>query len=325
MATASPTSPAPASAASPSTAGGHTGAHTRHRLFSMSRVLTIAGGTFTQLVRMKVFYFMAIFAVAVIAASFAFADLETEGQLKLLKDVSLAAMSLFSMLFAIAGTALLLPRDIEDRTIYTILCKPVPRLEYLMGKLLGVVWLILISLLLMDVLFSVVLYLKAQSILATQLEVLKSLRDSGRDVTDASIAQVQDTILTQGLSWNLQYGVLAVFLKSAVLTGVTLLLSTFASSTIFTIMSSLAVMIIGQAQSLARDVFLGTDASMIPKMIAGAVALVFPDFKSFDIVDAVVSGTPVAGLIMLKMAGLTLVYLVVHLMAAYVMFSDKEL
>ena len=72
------------------------GPYPRHRRFSLPRVLTLAGGTFTQLVRMKVFYFMALFAVAVIAASFAFADLQTDGQLKLLKDVSLASMSLFS-------------------------------------------------------------------------------------------------------------------------------------------------------------------------------------------------------------------------------------
>lgn len=300
-------------------------APTRHRIFSPGRVITIAGGTFTQLVRMKVFYFMAIFAVAVIASSFAFADLETEGQLKLLKDVSLAAMSLFSMLFAIAGTALLLPRDIEDRTIYTILCKPVPRLEYLLGKMLGVVWLILISLLLMDTLFCVVLHLKTQSIISTQMEVLSAMKFPSPDARDASISQVQETILKQGMTWNLQFGVLAVFLKAVVLTGTTLLLSTFASSTIFTIMSSLAVMIIGQAQSLARDVFLGQDASTVPRIIAGAVSLVFPDFKGFDIVDAVVSGTVVEGLIMLKMTGLTLVYMVIHLLAAYVMFSDKEI
>ena len=44
------------------------GPYPRHRRFSLPRVLTLAGGTFTQLVRMKVFYFMALFAVAVIAA-----------------------------------------------------------------------------------------------------------------------------------------------------------------------------------------------------------------------------------------------------------------
>lgn len=297
----------------------------RHRRFSLSRILTLAGGTFTQLVRMKVFYFMAIFAVTVIAASFAFADLQTDGQLKLLKDVSLASMSLFSMLFAIAGTALLIPRDIEDRTLYTILCKPVPRLEYLLGKLLGVVFLIFISLVLMDALFSAVLYLKEQAIIAQQIAVLQQRQFASREILEQNLAAVAEAVNGQGLTWNLQHGVVAIFLKATVLTGVTLLVSTFASSTIFTIMTSLAIMVIGQAQSLARDVFLGPEASFGPRLIGGAVALLFPDFKAFDIVDAVVTGSIVPALVMVKMSGLTVVYLVIHLMAAYVIFSDKEL
>ena len=312
MATASPDiSPAPL--------------HRQHVWFSPLRILTLAGGTFTQLVRMKVFYFMAIFAVAVIAASFAFADLQTDGQLKLLKDVSLASMSLFSMLFAIAGTALLIPRDIEDRTLYTILCKPVPRLEYLLGKLLGVVILIFISLVLMDALFSVVLYFKEQAIISEQVTALQNRKFATREDFEANLASVTEAMVGEGLTWQLQNGVIAIFLKATVLTGVTLLVSTFASSTIFTIMVSLAIMVIGQAQSLARDVLIGQDASLIPRLIAGAVSLLFPDFKAFDIVDAVVTGTPVPALIMGKMAGLTIVYLVIHLMAAYVLFSDKEL
>jgi len=299
--------------------------HRRHIRFSSSRILTLAGGTFTQLVRMKVFYFMAIFAVAVIAASFAFADLQTDGQLKLLKDVSLASMSLFSMLFAIAGTALLIPRDIEDRTLYTILCKPVPRLEYLLGKLLGVVFLIFISLILMDGLFSAVLYLKEKAIFAEQIGALDPGKFPTRELYEANVADIFDSMQGQGLTWNLQNGVLAIFLKAIVLTGVTLLVSTFASSTIFTIMASLAIMVIGQAQSLARDTLLGQEASIVPRLIAGGVSLLFPDFKGFDIVDAVVTGSAVPALVMGKMAGLTVVYLVVHLMAAYVIFSDKEL
>ena len=55
----------------------------------------------------------------------------------MLKDVSLGAMSIFTSLLAIVATAQLLPRDLEDRTIYTILAKPVPRYEYLIGKLAG--------------------------------------------------------------------------------------------------------------------------------------------------------------------------------------------
>ena len=90
-------------------------------------------------------------------------------------------------------------------------------------------------------------------------------------------------------------------------------------------MTSLAIMVIGQAQSIARDVLLGEDASAVPRLIAGGISLLFPDFKGFDIVDAVVTGSAVPALVMAKMAGLTIVYLVIHLMAAYVIFSDKEL
>jgi ABC-2 family transporter protein len=309
----------------PPSASTHSPPAGRHQWFSIHRVLTLAGGTFTQLVRMKVFYFMALFAVAVIASSFAFADLETDGQLKLLKDVSLASMSLFSMLFAIAGTALLIPRDIEDRTLYTILCKPVPRLEYLIGKLLGMVFLIFISLVLMDLVFCVVLYLKEQLIVSQLIEVLKHRKFASQDLFEANRAAILESMEGQGLTWSLQNGVFAIFLKATVLTGVTLLVSTFASSTIFTIMSSLAVMVIGQAQSLARGVLLGEDASLAPRIIAGGISLLFPDFKSYDITDAVITGSAVPLAIMAKMTGLTCVYLVIHLMASYVLFSDKEL
>ena len=97
------------------------------------RVLTIATHTFTQLMRMKVFYFLAIFAVITIASNF-FDLPQHEGPesvganvLSQIKSWSLGAMHLFSVVLAIVATALLLPKDVEDRTLYTILAKPVPR------------------------------------------------------------------------------------------------------------------------------------------------------------------------------------------------------
>ena len=297
----------------------------RHRRFSPARVLTIAGGTFTQLVRMKVFSFMAIFAVVVIGASFAFADLKTEQELKMLKDLSLAAMALFSTLFAIAGTALLIPRDVEDRTLYTILCKPVPRIEYLLGKLSGVIWLIFISLICMDVLFCTVLHFKEKAVVAQHIENLEYRRGSPEE-KEKALAEIIELSEKQGLTWNLQAAVLSILLKSVVLAAVALLMSTAASSTMFTIMASLAIMIIGHAQSMAREYLLGEHAGgILPRIISGAVALIFPDFKSFDITDAVVLGDPVYFSDLAQMAGLTAVYLTLYLLAAWILFADKEL
>lgn len=162
------------------------------------------------------------------------------------------------MLFAIAGTALLIPRDIEDRTLYTILCKPVPRLEYLLGKLTGVVWLLLISLVCMDVLFSAVLHLKEKAIVEQQLSGLEFRRfQSQEEKKEKALTEIMDISQKQGLRWNLQAAVVSIFLKSVVLAVVALLMSTVASSTLFTIMASLAMMVIGHAQSMAREYLLG--------------------------------------------------------------------
>ena len=299
----------------------------RHQWFSVRRIATIAGGTLTQLIRMKVFGLLAVFAVLLIVASFAFASLKTEQELKMLKDIALAAMAMFSMVFAIAGTAMLLPRDIEDRTLYTILCKPVPRLEYLLGKLAGVGTLLLISLTIMDLLFCGVLYAKQKSIAISSIAMLEESRRplTEQQTTEAAAAIIAETS-RQGVRWTLQAAVWSIFLKSMVLASVALLLSTFSTSTLFTIMASLAVLVIGHIQAMARGVLLGESATTpVGKLIAGAVALVFPDFKTFDISDAVVLGQTVSFGALGQMTGLTAVYLVIYTMAAYVSFSDKEL
>ncbi|MEX1010342.1 MAG: ABC transporter permease subunit, partial [Chthoniobacterales bacterium] len=102
------------------------------------RTTAIAAVTWTELVRLKIFYFLVIFALLVIGNSFFLARFSFEEEFQMLKDIALGAMSIFSSLLAILATATLLPKDVEDRTIYTILAKPVSRTEYLLGKLAGV-------------------------------------------------------------------------------------------------------------------------------------------------------------------------------------------
>ena len=139
----------------------------KHRPFSFLRVAAITGNTFTELVRLKVFYFLLIFALLLIANSLFMARLSFQQEFQVLKDVSLGAMSIFSSLLAIVATAQLIPRDLEDRTIYTILAKPVPRYEYLIGKLAGVLLLLALSILAMSALFLVLLFVR-EHILVTR-------------------------------------------------------------------------------------------------------------------------------------------------------------
>ena len=124
-----------------------------HRAFSFARVAAITTNTLTELTRLKVFYVVLLFALLLIGNSIFMARLTFQQEFQVLKDISLGAMSIFTSLLAIVATARLIPQDIEDRTIYTILAKPVPRFEYLLGKLAGVLLLLAISVIIMSALF----------------------------------------------------------------------------------------------------------------------------------------------------------------------------
>ena len=293
----------------------------QHKLFSLSRVWAIALNTFTQLVRMKVFYFMLIFSVLIIGANFLFLNFTFEQELKILKDVSFGAMTLFASIFSIVGTALLIPKDIEDRTLYTILTKPVPRFEYLVGKLIGIILLVAVSLVLMSFLFFLVLYFRQQGILAEQIKMVRG------GATDAQKEFLKETIFAQGVRPELILGVLAVFLKAAVAAGIALVVSTFASSTLFTIIVSLVVYFIGHAQSLALEYYFpeGQMHGAIQRFIAGIVAVVFPNLQMFNIFDGIITGQSISTSLMFRLIGLTGFYLAIYSMVSWILFAKKEL
>jgi len=215
-------------------------------LFSLSRIWTIATGTFTQLVRMKVFYFLAVFALLIIGVHFielpytVGPESIAHEKLRMIKGPSFGAMTLFAVIFAIASTALLIPRDLEERTLYTILSKPVPRLDYLLGKLLGVILVIGVSLLVMDALMCLMLWIKTQQVSAEQIELAKA-----RGWSPDALKGALDDVNRHGVNGSLQIGVLSVFLLATVIAAIALLISTFSSSTLFTIIMTLLIYIIG--------------------------------------------------------------------------------
>ncbi len=288
---------------------------------AVARIWTIATATVTQLVRMRILVFLVVLSVIVVAAGFLFPVFSAEQQLKMMKYVSFGALQFFSLVLAVVATALLLPKDVEDRTLYTILSKPVPRVEYLGGKLLGVLLLIGGGLLVMDVILCSVLYWRQTSVLAAELEFLR-----GSHATSEELAEETKRILAQGIGWHLQIGVLAVFLKAAVVTALTLMISCFASSTLFTVITSFCVCIIGQGQELIREFFFhrAFDATG-EKLASGLFAVVAPDLALFDVIDNVVAGLPVEAGAAWFMTGAAALYVTGYLVVAHLLFVEKEL
>lgn len=295
--------------------------NSKFKLFSLSRVMAIAMNTFTQLVRMKVFYFLLIFSVLIIGANVMFLNFTFEQELKILQDVSFGAMTLFASIFSIVGTALLIPKDIEDRTLYSILTKPVPRFEYLVGKLLGILFLVAVSLLLMSILFFAVLFVRQHGILAEEINQMRG------QPSQEQISSLREDIFAQGLRLELINGVVAVFLKAAVAAAIALVVSTFASSTLFTIIVSLVIYFIGHAQSMALDYYFpeGDMHGALQRFIAGIVAIIFPNLQIFNVVDGIVSGQSVPMSLMLRLTGLTGFYLFIYSFVSWVIFAKKEL
>ncbi len=294
---------------------------TVHKAFSFARVWAIASNTLLELVRLKVFYFMLLFGLTLIGSSLFMVNFSFQQQFQVLKDVSLGAMSIFSWLLAVLATALLLPKDVEDRTLYTILAKPVPRFEYLLGKLLGVLSLIAIAVALMSVLFYIVLFIRERWEVAAVMQSLE-----GEKLT-AALADIR----TAAWGGSLILGIVIIYLKAALCASLTLMISTFASSTIFTIMVSMMCYFIGHVQGIAREYWLGKEgiaqegASLLTKFFLMIVALLFPDLQLFNLVDDIVVGTIVPAAMFWKTAGLGVMYTAVYLFLGYWIFVTKEL
>jgi hypothetical protein len=289
---------------------------TKHRAFSFGRVSAIASNTILELVRLKVFYILVLFAMAVIASSLFQAKITFQDQFQILKDVSLGAMSIFTWLLATLSTAMLLPKDIEDRTLYTILAKPVPRFEYLLGKLLGIMVMLLLAIVLMSAMMAVVLYLREAVVLADEAA------QTPPDLRAQRLAEVRASAFNP----NLIPGVLVVYIKAVVIATVTLLISTFSSSWIFTIFISTAVTLIGHLQGTARQVWMDEQThSFFTGLFTAGIAILFPDLQVFSLVDDIAVGTAVPVLLFVKAFGLGTTYIVMYFLVAYFSFASREL
>lgn len=302
-------------------------------LFSSRRVLIIAANTFTHLMRMKVFYFLLVFVLVAIAVNFLklphTAGPESVGseELRMLKSPMIGVMKLFAIILAIVATALLIPRDLEDRTLYTILSKPVPRLDYLMGKLLGVLILIFVGLTVMTILLDAVLYFRMQDILESWTKAADMLV-SQEQWTQEDWDEGRQELLSHGVTWSLQAAMFAIFLEAAIIAALALLVSTFSSSTLFTVVISSLCYFIGQFIGDGRDHWLkdsGMADDKVTVIASKLIVVVFPDFRPFKAVDEVVAGQTfppdLIGTLLIS-AGL---YIGIYLVLSWFIFSDKEI
>jgi ABC-type transport system involved in multi-copper enzyme maturation permease subunit len=111
----------------------------------MSRILVIAKNTFRENVRDKVLYNLILFALIMILSSLVIGELSLGNEVKIILDLGLASISVFGMFIAVFLGIGLVYKELDKRTIYALLAKPVQRHEFILGKYLGLLYTLFIN------------------------------------------------------------------------------------------------------------------------------------------------------------------------------------
>jgi ABC-type transport system involved in multi-copper enzyme maturation permease subunit len=304
---------------------------------SLYRILVIGRITLTEAVRQKVLNVLLIFSLVLVASSVTVSQLATPGldsanmfdaQIKFVKDFGCGSIGLFGFFIALLSTAQLIPQELHNRTIYTILAKPVRRAEFLLGKFLGVVLLLALCVALMSLAFAGTLYWQevqgVQGTLATYASAPNwqsnpnLVNAYNHDVAEV-IAQVRDPQLIEAI--------LLIFAKLVMTISIALLISSFATSSIFTIVTTFMIYLIGHLEGAAREFWLahGADASIWESSLVGLISMLIPDMNSFTIVDEILAGNRVPWHHALSLLGYADVYIIVLLGVSIIIFDYREI
>lgn len=129
----------------------------------MNRVLAIGTNTFREAIRDRILYLLLAFAILMILSSRALSLLTVGSEEKIVKDIGLASISIFGVATAIFVGVGLVFKEIEKRTVYTLVSKPIRRSEFILGKYLGLVMVLAVNVAIMTAMFFCLLAIKGWS------------------------------------------------------------------------------------------------------------------------------------------------------------------
>jgi hypothetical protein len=174
----------------------------------------------------------------------------------------------------------------------------------------------------MNLMMTLVLGYRTSLLLDQQVEMAMA-----REWSAPAIASMKADIQAQGVTWSVQGGVFAIFLQASIIGAVSLLLSTFSTSTLFTIIVSFMTYLAGSFQSDAADFYKATASAgttTFGSLLMKFVALIFPNYQLFNITDAAIQGQTIALSAVGTLTGLSLFYVVLYTLLSWFVFSDKE-
>ena len=245
---------------------------------------------FREIIRDRVLYLIGFFALVLIAAAVLIPEIAAGSEDKIITDIGLAAINLFGLVVTIfVGTALI-NKEIEKRTIYVLIAKPVSRAEFIVGKHLGL-----------------------SAVLAVLLAAMTAIL-----LTVLSVQHIPYPVNSILLT------VLFQFLELSLIAGVAILFGVFTSSLI-AMMLTLAVYLMG---NFSRDIVSLGNLAENPgiRQMTQNLYLVLPDLSRFNLKNEAIYGMTLLPqpLDLLGSAVYGLVWIGLVLAIAVLIFSRRE-
>ena len=267
---------------------------------SLSTVLRIAANVFKESVRDKVLYSIVLFAVVIIAASLLLGQLTAGQEVKIIKDLGLSAISLFGHFIAIFIGIGLVSKEVERRSIYALLAKPMSRTELLLGKFCGLVATLAVNVSVMTVALVVVLAVYGWLTPAEMREAWEA------PAVDPKIVVVAALILAE----------------LAVVTAIAIFFSTF-TSPVLAAAFTVGLVIAGQFGADLKNFEQVVESKPVAWMARG-LYYVLPNLAPFDVKSQFVHAQPIPGGYVALTAGYGVLYVAALLTLASLFFSRRD-
>jgi ABC-type transport system involved in multi-copper enzyme maturation permease subunit len=276
---------------------------------------TIALNTFQEAVRRRWMAALLAFAVVLLIISTFFQWMQAGEEQKFLRDFGLGFIIIITLLMAIFLGVSLVPPEIERRTIFTILSKPVDRAEFLIGKFLGLCLTLLVNLAVMSLAFllSYALFRIRRLGFAGAMEVIPNVNPG-----------LMFELANMGRALALQYGQLVVM--SALAITLSLIISGI-TAIVFCFMAYFGGQMSSYWEHLEEHASGEQGAGGISGPVQGIIKMVYfmlPRLDKFEVRERIVNDMPVAFNYMWKAFGSGLIYVAVLLIIAWLVFSDRE-
>jgi ABC-type transport system involved in multi-copper enzyme maturation permease subunit len=256
----------------------------------MKRIRHIAFNTFREAVRDRVLYNLIVFAILLVASSVLFGQISIGIERQVLINLGLTSITLFGVAIAIFIGIGLVSKEIDKRTLYTVLSRPVGRWEFIVGKFFGLVGTLAVNTFFMAIgFFAALLYV-------------------------AHRFQRAD-------GWLL-VAIWFIVLEFVIVTALALLFSSF-STPLESAIFALLLFVIG---SFAEDLRgFARMAHGVTHILATAAAYVVPNFAAFNIIARVAHSEPVPGTLILYNTLYALLYATAAIAGAVLIFERRNL